>query len=62
MKKKIATRFKDLYYSCEGPAQWSFYEKHENYYFASIGPKYKSRVELLADMRAFAEERGFEPA
>lgn len=51
-----ATRFSMLGYKREAPGQWSFYDLATN---ASIGPKYTSQGELLADVNRFAGERGY---
>jgi len=51
-----ATRFSMLGYKREANKQWSFYDLATN---ASIGPKYISERELLADVNRFAEERGY---
>lgn len=53
MKK---TRFENLGYKKEALNQWSFYDLET---MASIGPKYHSKDELLADLYRFATERGF---
>lgn len=51
-----ATRFSMLGYKYEAHKQWSFYDLTTN---ASIGPKYTSEIELLADTNRFAVERGY---
>lgn len=51
-----ATRFSMLGYKKEAPGQWSFYDLATN---ASIGTKYTTQLELLADINRFAEERGY---
>lgn len=53
MKK---TRFTQLGYKLEAPKQWSIYDLETG---ASIGPKYTSEIELLADLPRFAFERGY---
>lgn len=62
MKKSIkTTRFHNLGYAKEAPKTWSFYHV-EGDYIASIGAKYTSQIELLADAQRFAEERGYDSA
>jgi len=51
-----STRFDMLGYKREANKQWSFYDLATN---ASIGPKYTSELELLADLNRFATERGY---
>lgn len=54
MKK---TRFPQLGYKIEAPGQWSIYDLETS---ASIGPKYKSERELLADLGNVAAIRGYD--
>jgi hypothetical protein len=51
------TRFSNLGYKKEAPNQWSFYDMSTN---GSIGAKYKTERELLADCARFAKERGYD--
>jgi hypothetical protein len=52
-----ATRFPSLGYTCEAAKQWTIVDKQTS---SPIGPKYTSKEELLADLPAFAEERGYD--
>ncbi len=54
--KITPTRFWGLGYKCEAPNTYSFYDTDTK---ASIGPKYTSENELLADVYRFATERGY---
>lgn len=54
------TRFKNLGYTCFGPRHWQFiYFEGANGPRAQIGCIYPTKDELLADVAAFAKERGF---
>jgi len=56
------TRYENLFYRCEAPGMWAFYDYEKFYdHYAWVGQKYKTELELLADMQRFAEERGYEP-
>lgn len=52
-----ATRYNQLSYRREAPGQWSIYDNETG---GSIGPKYRTETELLADLNLFAETRGYE--
>jgi hypothetical protein len=54
MKK---TRFANLGYKREAPGQWSFYDITTG---GSIGSKYSTQIELLADVERFANIRGYD--
>lgn len=58
MKKVIKTRFENLGFTNCGK-YWSFCDLSSEF-LATIGQHYRTKVELLADMHRFAEERGFE--
>lgn len=51
------TRFLGLNYSKVIDGLWMFIDAETG---AQIGPQYKTRGELLADLSGFAAERGFE--
>jgi hypothetical protein len=54
--KLSQTRFPGLGYSCIARGLWMFIDTDTG---AQIGAQYPTKAELLADLRAFAEERGF---
>lgn len=58
MAHAYKSRFPHLWYGCEAPSQWTIYDNQDQQ-MASVGPKYKSKDELLADLERFAIERGF---
>lgn len=56
--KTNKTRFENLGFANCGK-YWTFCDLSSDI-FAQIGQHYKNKMELLADMQRFAEERGFD--
>jgi len=53
------TRFENLGYRCDGPKLWRIVDKQGGLvggFHSAIGPQYKSKGELLADLERFARE------
>ena len=53
------TRFKELGYRCDGPSLWRIYDIRDDPP-AAVGPFYKTKAELLADLDRYAAEFGCE--
>jgi len=58
MTTHYKSRFPALWYACIAPGQWSIFDNSDGQ-MAQVGPIYGSRIELLADLQRFADERGF---
>ncbi len=56
--KARPTRFEGLGYRMDAPGLWRFVDTSDGME-ATIGPQYKTKLELLADLGNFAQERGF---
>ena len=54
------TRFAELGYRNDGPGVWRIYDVTEARE-AAIGPIYRSKTELLADLQRYATEYGCRP-
>lgn len=53
----LNTRYTRLGFALEARGQWSFYDKETH---GSIGGKYTTKIELLADVERFAISRGYD--
>lgn len=52
------TRFPELGYRCDGPGLWRIYDISDHDRAAAVGPQYRTRGELLADLDRYATEFG----
>lgn len=48
------TRYAELWYRQDGPGLWRFYSEDRR----AVGPQYKTKAELLADLERYAEVYG----
>jgi hypothetical protein len=54
------TRFKELGFCCHAPNLWRIMDITDDPRGAAVGPFYRSKDELLADLNRFAEDFGCE--
>jgi hypothetical protein len=55
----MPTRFKQLGYVCDAPGLWRVVDKDGEH---RVGPQYRTKAELLADLNRYATEYGAELA
>jgi hypothetical protein len=58
----MKTRYKELEYRKDGPTLWRICETPSSEANSAIGPHYRTKAELLADLERFAAEFGCEDA
>ncbi len=52
------TRFLELAYRCDGPGLWRVYDVSSPERPAAVGPHYRTKAELLADLQRYGAEFG----
>lgn len=52
------TRFASLGYRCDGHGLWRIYDVDDRDSMAAVGPFYRTKAELLADLERYASEYG----
>ena len=52
------TRYATLGYRCDGRGLWRVYDVDDRESPAAVGPQYRTKAELLADLAHYAREYG----
>ena len=52
------TRYATLGYRCDGRGLWRVYDVDDRESPAAVGPQYRTKMELLADLARYASEYG----
>ena len=52
------TRYVELGYRCDGPGLWRIYDVMDATSPAAVGPQYRTKAELLADLERYARDFG----